>query len=104
MHTHTHIDPYEYGVHTHTYTHMYEYGVHTHTYTHTYTHMCVCTQGACAGAGAGVCQVSVMGPCTFLVTAVVTQGKGTHSHTVSQLALKVLILMCVVIGSNKWIN
>ena len=28
--------------------------------------------GACAGAGAGVAQVSVMGPCTFLVTAAVT--------------------------------
>lgn len=29
--------------------------------------------GALAGAGGGICQVSVMGPCTFLVTAVVTQ-------------------------------
>lgn len=28
-----------------------------------------------AGAGGGVCQVVVMGPCTFLVTAVVTGGK-----------------------------
>lgn len=31
--------------------------------------------GVCAGAGAGVAQVSVMGPCTFVVTAVVTGGK-----------------------------
>jgi len=28
--------------------------------------------GICAGAGGGLAQVSVMGPCTFLVTAVVT--------------------------------
>lgn len=28
-----------------------------------------------AGAGGGVCQVVVMGPCTFLVTAAVTGGK-----------------------------
>jgi len=31
--------------------------------------------GVVAGAGGGVAQVSVMGPCTFLVTAVVTGGK-----------------------------
>merc|ERR1719506_3222554 len=31
--------------------------------------------GIIAGAGAGVAQVSVMGPCTFVVTAVVTGGK-----------------------------
>jgi len=31
--------------------------------------------GVIAGAGAGVAQVSVMGPCTFVVTAVVTGGK-----------------------------
>jgi len=30
--------------------------------------------GFLAGAGGGVCQVSVMGPCTFLVTAIVTGG------------------------------
>eukprot|EP00922_Rhytidocystis_sp_ex-Travisia-forbesii_P039288 GHVS01058454.1.p1 GENE.GHVS01058454.1~~GHVS01058454.1.p1 ORF type:complete len:284 (+),score=20.47 GHVS01058454.1:207-1058(+) len=30
------------------------------------------TSGFIAGAGAGVCQVVVMGPCTFLVTAAVT--------------------------------
>lgn len=30
--------------------------------------------GFIAGAGGGVCQVSVMGPCTFLVTAMVTGG------------------------------
>jgi hypothetical protein len=28
--------------------------------------------GFLAGAGGGVCQVSIMGPCTFLVTSVVT--------------------------------
>jgi len=28
--------------------------------------------GVVAGAGGGICQVSVMGPCTFLVTAMVT--------------------------------
>lgn len=31
--------------------------------------------GICAGAGGGVAQVSVMGPCTFLVTCVVTGDK-----------------------------
>lgn len=31
--------------------------------------------GFIAGAGGGVCQVSVMGPCTFLVTSVVTGDK-----------------------------
>jgi len=31
--------------------------------------------GFASGAGAGVCQVGVMGPCTFLVTAVVTGDK-----------------------------
>eukprot|EP00656_Telonema_subtile_P012966 TRINITY_DN16564_c0_g1_i1.p1 TRINITY_DN16564_c0_g1~~TRINITY_DN16564_c0_g1_i1.p1 ORF type:complete len:226 (+),score=59.08 TRINITY_DN16564_c0_g1_i1:116-793(+) len=30
--------------------------------------------GFIAGAGGGICQVSVMGPCTFLVTAMVTGG------------------------------
>jgi hypothetical protein len=33
------------------------------------------TAGFVSGAGGGVCQVSVMGPCTFLVTSVVTGGK-----------------------------
>lgn len=33
--------------------------------------------GFIAGAGGGVCQVSVMGPCTFLVTSVVTGDKNT---------------------------
>eukprot|EP00299_Pterocystis_sp_00344_P018274 c9128_g1_i1.p1 GENE.c9128_g1_i1~~c9128_g1_i1.p1 ORF type:complete len:258 (-),score=33.47 c9128_g1_i1:32-805(-) len=33
--------------------------------------------GMVAGAGAGVCQVTVMGPCTFLVTAAVTGDKNT---------------------------
>jgi hypothetical protein len=33
------------------------------------------TTGFVAGAGGGVCQVVVMGPCTFLVTAAVTGGK-----------------------------
>lgn len=31
--------------------------------------------GVVAGAGGGVCQTVVMGPCTFLVTAVVNGGK-----------------------------
>lgn len=31
-----------------------------------------------AGAGGGVCQTVVMGPCTFLVTAVVTGSKDTN--------------------------
>ena len=31
-----------------------------------------------AGAGGGVCQVVVMGPCTFIVTAVVTGNKDTN--------------------------
>jgi hypothetical protein len=30
--------------------------------------------GIAAGAGGGVCQVAVMGPCTFLVTGAVTSG------------------------------
>jgi len=33
--------------------------------------------GIIGGAGAGVCQTVVMGPCTFIVTAVVTGDKGT---------------------------
>ena len=37
--------------------------------------------GFIAGAGGGVCQVVVMGPCTFLVTAAVT---GDKSITTSQ--------------------
>lgn len=37
--------------------------------------------GFLAGAGGGVCQVVVMGPCTFLVTAAVT---GDRSITTSQ--------------------
>jgi hypothetical protein len=32
------------------------------------------TAGVAAGAGGGVCQVAVMGPCTFLVTGAVTSG------------------------------
>lgn len=35
------------------------------------------TAGFVSGAGGGVCQVSVMGPCTFLVTSMVTGGKQT---------------------------
>ncbi len=34
------------------------------------------TAGFLAGAGGGVCQVSIMGPCTFLVTALVTSSHG----------------------------
>lgn len=41
--------------------------------------------GFIAGAGAGVAQTSVMGPCTFLVTAVVT---GDKSVSVTQQATK----------------
>ena len=37
--------------------------------------------GVLAGAGGGVCQVSVMGPCTFLVTGAVT---GNTSETTTQ--------------------
>jgi hypothetical protein len=33
--------------------------------------------GVIGGAGAGVCQTTVMGPCTFVVTAVVTGSKDT---------------------------
>jgi len=42
--------------------------------------------GFIAGAGGGICQVSVMGPCTFLVTAVVTGagGKGGVMETASK--------------------
>ena len=35
--------------------------------------------GSLAGAGAGVCQVSVMGPCTFLVTSAVTSTNKNES-------------------------
>jgi len=41
--------------------------------------------GLLAGAGGGVAQVSVMGPCTFMVTAVVTGGKGV---SIPKLAAK----------------
>uniref|UniRef100_A0A7S1J7M5 Mitochondrial carrier protein n=2 Tax=Eutreptiella gymnastica TaxID=73025 RepID=A0A7S1J7M5_9EUGL len=40
--------------------------------------------GALAGAGGGICQVSVMGPCTFLVTAVVTQKNATVGQFMKQ--------------------
>eukprot|EP01079_Euglenida_sp_SAG-EU17-18_P001682 gene1682-2878_t len=46
------------------------------------TNMNAGVAGALAGAGGGICQVVVMGPCTFLVTAVVT-GKGTVSEHLS---------------------
>lgn len=38
--------------------------------------------GALAGAGGGVCQTTIMGPCTFLVTGAVTgnQAEGTMSR------------------------
>jgi hypothetical protein len=42
--------------------------------------------GVIAGAGGGVCQVSVMGPCTFLVTGAVT---GTTGETTMQRATRV---------------
>lgn len=49
--------------------------------------------GVVAGAGAGVAQVSVMGPCTFVVTAVVTGGKDvsvmkTVSSTFAEKGIK----------------
>lgn len=37
--------------------------------------------GFVAGAGGGVCQVTVMGPCTFLVTSVVNGQKGVSLST-----------------------
>jgi len=42
---------------------------------HDHYHHHVITVRFMAGAGGGVCQVVVMGPCTFLVTAVVTGDK-----------------------------
>lgn len=42
--------------------------------------------GVIAGAGGGVCQVSVMGPCTFLVTGAVT---GTTGESTMQRASRV---------------
>ena len=39
------------------------------------TYACAGLQGALAGAGGGLCQVSIMGPCTFLVTGAVTGDK-----------------------------
>jgi hypothetical protein len=49
--------------------------------------------GIIGGAGAGICQTSVMGPCTFVVTAVVTGSKdtsvmGTISKTWAEKGLK----------------
>eukprot|EP01004_Peranema_trichophorum_P006511 NODE_5330_length_1029_cov_40.803532_g4762_i0.p1 GENE.NODE_5330_length_1029_cov_40.803532_g4762_i0~~NODE_5330_length_1029_cov_40.803532_g4762_i0.p1 ORF type:complete len:302 (-),score=66.39 NODE_5330_length_1029_cov_40.803532_g4762_i0:124-981(-) len=41
--------------------------------------------GAIAGAGGGVCQTSVMGPCTLLVTAVVTQ-KGSDKSVIGYMS------------------
>lgn len=40
--------------------------------------------GFAAGAGGGICQTSVMGPCTFLVTAAVTQ-KGKNISIMSHM-------------------
>jgi hypothetical protein len=95
--------------HTHTHTHTLSLTLTlTHTHTHTHTRQLVesaskgsvlmfskemikdsclamgmspSTSGFLAGAGGGVCQVSVMGPCTYLVTALVT---GDKSVTLSQ--------------------
>jgi hypothetical protein len=39
--------------------------------------------GFIAGAGGGVCQVSVMGPCTFLVTSVVTNKDASLTKQIS---------------------
>merc|ERR1712153_154743 len=41
--------------------------------------------GFVAGAGGGICQVSVMGPCTFLVTAMVTNTSGKERGIASIL-------------------
>lgn len=40
-------------------------------------HLSPTLSGILAGAGGGVCQVSIMGPCTYLVTAVVLGDKNT---------------------------
>merc|ERR1719265_1302527 len=37
--------------------------------------------GLSAGAGGGICQVAVMGPCTFLVTAAVTSKDSNSSSS-----------------------
>lgn len=42
--------------------------------------------GVLAGAGGGICQVSVMGPCTFLVTAVVTAKPGDNVSVMGKAA------------------
>merc|ERR1740130_1966110 len=39
--------------------------------------------GVVAGAGGGICQVSVMGPCTFVVTAMVTNTSGNKKSVMS---------------------
>ncbi len=40
--------------------------------------------GLAAGAGGGVCQVAVMGPCTFLVTGAVTAEGGKQMSTMQR--------------------
>lgn len=42
--------------------------------------------GFIAGAGGGICQTTVMGPCTFLVTAKVTAAEGTGMSTSAMIA------------------
>ena len=51
------------------------------------------TAGFLAGAGGGVCQVTVMGPCTFLVTSVVNGQKGVSlsSHVTNTWRSKGLL-------------
>ncbi len=44
------------------------------------------TTGFLAGAGGGVCQVVVMGPCTFLITAAVTATDGKHVSVTDKAA------------------
>ena len=61
------------------------------------------TGGFVAGAGAGVCQVVVMGPCTFLVTAVVTGGGQTSiTSTISTFGSMVNLLPVKVVFWPWW--
>ena len=52
--------------------------------------------GFLAGAGGGICQVTVMGPCTFLVTAVVTsKGDMSTSQRIKSVWAKVIPSFCL---------
>ena len=52
------------------------------------------TSGLIGGFGGGVAQVSVLGPCTFLVTASVT---GETKHCLSCTVLYCTVLYCTVL-------